>query len=323
MSYENLVLGVLAGFVVLAVVVTAAAKIAEWRNPPKGRSVTINGTKVHYLVRGEGEPIVLLHGNATMVEDFVTSGLVERLAQKHKVIVVDRPGFGYSTRPRDDAWPAERQALLIEAALARIGTGPATVVGHSWGTLVALALAAQQPERVRSLVLLSGFYFPEMRFDVMLAAPVATPVVGDILRYTLTPASGVVLMPATLRAMFGPPTVPERFKREFPVSMMLRPWQIRAAVEDGVMMIPAAASLRPTYGRIHAPTLIMAGSEDRIVDPDRHARRLHGVLPQSTVEILEGDGHMIHHTALDKVAAAIERQAGMGRVATPPGHRVV
>jgi pimeloyl-ACP methyl ester carboxylesterase len=312
MGYEELVVGVLIALAVLALVVTVVAKVSEWRNPPAGRTLTINGAKVHYLVRGTGEPIVLLHGNATMIEDFVTSGLVERLAQRHKVIVLDRPGFGHSTRPRDEPWPAERQALLIEATLARIGVGPATVVGHSWGTLVALALAAQQPERVRSLVLLSGFYFPEMRFDVMLAAPVATPVVGDILRYTLTPATGLLLMPATLRAMFGPPSVPERFKRQFPVSMMLRPWQIRAAVEDGVMMIPSAASLRPTYRRIRAPTLIMAGSEDRIVDPRRHSRRLQELLPGSRAEILEGDGHMIHHTALDKVAEAIERQAARG-----------
>jgi pimeloyl-ACP methyl ester carboxylesterase len=313
MSYNELALAVLIALALLAAMVAIAARVVEWRNPPTGSMLDIHGARLHYVTRGEGPPIVLLHGNATMIEDYVTSGLLDRLAASHRVIAFDRPGFGHSTRPRDEPWSAERQALAIAAAMERIGIRRATIVGHSWGTLVALALAAQQPQRVDSLALLSGFYFPEMRFDVMLAGPVATPVVGDILRYTLTPVSGLLLMPMTLKAMFGPPPVPERFKREFPVSMMLRPRQIRASVEDGVMMIPGAATLRPTYPRIEAPTLIMAGTADRIVDPDRHARRLNATLPHATLKLIDGGGHMIHHTALDEVATAIERHAAGAR----------
>ena len=98
--------------------------------------------------------------------------------------------------------------------------------GHSWGTLVAIALALNHRERVRSVVLLSGFYFPRFRFDVLVLSPPAIPVIGDVLRYTISPVLGLILMPLLLRAVFGPSPVPARFAREFPISLMLRPSQI-------------------------------------------------------------------------------------------------
>ena len=73
----------------LAVIVFAAAKINESRNPPVGQFMTVSGVRLHYLVRGTGEPIVLIHGNMTMIEDYITSGLIERLAKRAGRTFVD------------------------------------------------------------------------------------------------------------------------------------------------------------------------------------------------------------------------------------------
>ena len=291
---------------VLALVVYVAAKIVERRNPPMGKFLEIDGTRLHYVERGSGLPVVFLHGNGTMLQDFLLSEAFASTAKLNRAIAFDRPGFGYSSRPRARTWTASEQADLIAAALARLNVGPAGLVGHSWGTLVAVALAERHPALVRSLVLLSGYYYPAPRFDAALAVVGAMPVVGDVLRYTVTPLMGFIMLPFTLRAMFAPCLMTEQFGRRFPRLMMLRPWQLRASLEDGAMMLPTAAALQPGYGDLQVPIIIAAGGEDRIVEP-RQSERLHREVHASRLEILPGIGHMVHHSAPERVAAVINR----------------
>ena len=180
---------------------------------PAARVHSIDGTRLHYLERGAGSPIVLLHGNAVNAEDFVVSGLVHRIAQRHRVIAFDRPGFGYSERPRDRLWNAAAQAQVVHRALERIGIDEAVVLGHSWGALVALELALRAPAAVRKLVLVSGYYFPTLRADVAFAAPPAVPLVGDVLRYTVSAVAARLMIDKTVKAMFAPQPVPDAFCR--------------------------------------------------------------------------------------------------------------
>jgi alpha/beta hydrolase fold len=97
---------------------------------------------------------------------FESSGVLETAARKYRVIVFDRPGFGYSARPRGIIWTPEAQAELIHRALQQIGVQRGTVLGHSWGDSVALALAMEYPKTVAGLVLASGYYYPSLRADV-------------------------------------------------------------------------------------------------------------------------------------------------------------
>jgi pimeloyl-ACP methyl ester carboxylesterase len=127
----------------------------------------------------------MFHGNGTFLQDFTFSGLVDAAAHKFRVICFDRPGFGHSSRPRTFIWSPDRQAELFAAALTRLGIERTLVLGHSWGTLVALAMAASRNgKRVKGLVLVSGYYFPTWRFDVWFASIAAIPLIGDVLRYT-------------------------------------------------------------------------------------------------------------------------------------------
>jgi len=155
------------------------AKRAERENPAVGRFVEVDGVRLHYLDCGAGEPLVLLHGNGSMVQDFQTSGLIEAASRNYRVIVFDRPGFGHTNRPRQTIWTPEAQAALIHRALRRIGIPHAKVLGHSWGASVALALALKYPEAVSGLILVSGYYYPTVRTDVVLFSGPAVPVVGS------------------------------------------------------------------------------------------------------------------------------------------------
>lgn len=281
------------------------ARKAERRHPPAGRFLTVEGVRLHYLERGEGPPAVLLHGNGVTSEDFELSGVLGLAAQRHRVIAFDRPGFGYSGRPPGVVWTAARQARLLRQAFAAIALEPAVVVGHSWGTLVALALALGYPEVVRSLILLSGYYHPTLRADVALFAPPAIPVIGDIMRYTVSPPLTSAMMPTLIKRSFAPLPVPDRFAKGFPVGFALRPSQIRAEAEETAMMISAAAALQDRYRELRMPVTIMAGTQDRIVDHRRHAVRLSGEVPHSTLRLVPNTGHMIHYAVPEQVAEAI------------------
>lgn len=293
--------------------VAIAARAVEFANPPIGKFIDVNGLKLHYIERGQGPAVVLIHGNVTMLQDFLLSGVMELLATRYRLIVFDRPGFGYSPRPRDRVWTPEAQAAVLALAFERLGTGPAIVVGHSWGTLVALALAERHRALVSGIVLVSGFYYPRFRFDVLLAAPAAMPVLGDILRYTISPVAGLLFLPLMLRAMFGPPPIPLRVTYDFPKLMMLRPGQIRAASEDGAIMIKSAAALAPTYSELRIPAIIVAGTDDRIVKPEQSSS-LFDDLAASRLDLVPGGGHMVHHFAPEHIATAVDEAAVLGGV---------
>ena len=108
------------------------ARQAERDNPPAGRFLDIDGVHLHYLDRGNGQPVVLLHGNGVMTQDFEISGIIDRLAQRYRVIAFDRPGFGHTNRPRSQSWTPAAQAKLMHRALSELGVQQAIVVGHSW-----------------------------------------------------------------------------------------------------------------------------------------------------------------------------------------------
>lgn len=290
---------------------TKRAHDAERRHPPIGRFLDVDGVRLHYIVRGQGDPVVLIHGNGTMIQDFTSSTLVDRLAERHRVIVFDRPGYGYSSRPRG-LWTPRAHATLFTQALRRLGVEHATVLGHSWGTLVAVALALQSPELVRGLVLVSGYFHPTVRADVLLFSPPAIPVIGDAMRYTVSPLAAKMMLPGLLQAMFAPDAVPRRFEHEFPTDLMLRPGQLRAAAEDAALMTPSAAELRRHYGELKLPVVIVAGKDDQVADLGRQSARLHQELPDSELVVVPGHGHMVHHLAPDQVVQAIERASRGG-----------
>lgn len=290
----------------MAILNMVLAALAERRHPPTGSFMEVNGARLHYSDRGTGQPVLLLHGNAVTGDDYNTSGVAEQLVGSYRVLIFDRPGFGYSARPRGRVWTAGQQADLIHAAMGRLGVERAVVVGHSWGTLVALALAERHPASTVGLVLLSGYYFPAPRLDALLVAPAAVPVLGDILRYTISPLFGRLMMPLMKRAMFAPAAVTERFRREYSTSLAVRPSQLRATAQDGALMMSDAAGLSAGYDALVPPVAIVAGDSDKVVGSE-HARRLQDTLPHGRLLMIEGAGHMVHHVATKQVVDAIEQ----------------
>src|SRR4051794_15591107 len=146
---------IIAVLILLAIGNFAFSIIAERRNPPVGRFIVCDGVRLHFLELGNptGPCVVLLHGNGAMIQDFLICGLADLLARGKRVLCFDRPGFGHSQRPRSRVWTPYAQAALFAKALESIGVRDPVVVGHSWGTLVAVALGLRADYSVRGLVL--------------------------------------------------------------------------------------------------------------------------------------------------------------------------
>jgi pimeloyl-ACP methyl ester carboxylesterase len=147
-----------------AIAVNWQARRTEQKYPPVGNFVTVNGVRLHYVEAGEGPPIVLLHGNASMLNDLALS-IVRPLSERHRVIAFDRPGFGYSDRPKSRVWTPEVQAALFHDAFRALGIDRPVVYGHSFGAVVTMAFALMYPAETRGVVLASGYYYPTRRLD--------------------------------------------------------------------------------------------------------------------------------------------------------------
>lgn len=282
-----------------------SAQKAEAETPPAGAFVVVDGVRLHYVDQGEGPVVVLLHGNGVTIQDFEVSGVLELMAAGHRVLAFDRPGFGYSDRPRQRIWTPAAQAALIAGAIRQLGIDQAVMVGHSWGAMVALALALDDPELVSGLVLISGYYYGTVRPDVIPASIQAIPGLGDLLSATVSPLAARLSGPAALEASFAPAPVSAK-ATALPVGLMFRPSQLRASAAEGALMIPAAIALSDRYDEIDLPVIIMAGEGDLITHASEHAERLAKQLEHAELRMVPDQGHLLHFAVPEDVVAATD-----------------
>jgi pimeloyl-ACP methyl ester carboxylesterase len=271
--------------------------------PPVSHFLTVDGTRLRYIDRGTGTPVLLLHGNGSMIEDFVSSGIMDH-ARGYRFIAFDRPGFGYSERPRGRSWGPFEQANLLLGALTHLEIERPIVVGHSWGALVALAMALESAEDVAGLVLLSGYYYPTRRDETIRLPAAAFPFIRRL------------MAPETMRRVFAPCTVPGRFKRTYPMPLAMGLSQMQAVDDEAGMLFDAAKVLSGLYRKLSVPVRLIAGADDRIVNTEQHSARLHKELGTSAFRSVLGCGHMVHHAAPHEVMAAI---AAIGLVRSGEG----
>lgn len=308
MTTAETVLVIIAGVLLLLVIGNIVFSfVAERKNPPIGRFIDCEGVRLHYIDRGDPAApcVVLFHGNGSMIQDFILSGLVDHLARRKRVICFDRPGFGYSQRPRLRIWTATSQAGLFVKALKALGVHSPVVLGHSWGALVAVAIGFEKDYPIRGLVLASGYYFPTRRWDFWMMSGPAIPVLGDLVRYTIAPVISWAILPTLFRKLFAPRAVPVNFKDGFPASLTLRPKQLRAAAEESAFLIPEAARLQSRYQDVRCPIHIFHGTGDQIIEPEQ-ARRLHELLGGSDLHLVRDAGHMVTYVDSATIVQAVE-----------------
>jgi pimeloyl-ACP methyl ester carboxylesterase len=265
----------------LAAVSFVGARLIERRFPPTGQFVEVDGGRLHVVVLGRADapPVLLLHGASGNLGD-MRLALGDRLAQRYRVILVDRPGHGWSDRPdgADDASPA-RQAALIHQALTKLGIDKAIVLGHSWSGAVATAYTLAFPDAVSGLVLLAPVTHPWPGGVAWINNLVATPVIGPLVAHTLILPVGYFLISPGVAAVFAPEIPPPDYAERTAVRMLLRPSEFIANAQDIAGLKAFVTAQAPRYGEIKVPTAIIAGSADTIVYTDIHSRGIAAMLP--------------------------------------------
>lgn len=206
----TIVIAVVLVGLLLAAATAVGTHAIEHAHPPMGRFVAVTGGRLHVLEIGvpDATPVVLLHGASGNLQDMrLTLGAL--LAKRHRVILIDRPGHGWSERPGgdDDASPS-RQAALIAQALDRLGATRAIIVGHSFAGAVVTAFALAYPERVTGLVLLAPATHPWPGGIAWFYTLTATPVIGPLFARTLALPAAFPFLDALCRTVFAPQPMP-------------------------------------------------------------------------------------------------------------------
>jgi pimeloyl-ACP methyl ester carboxylesterase len=296
-----------------AVITLIGKALIERAHPPRGRFVDIGGLRQHVVEIGaeagaQAPPIVLIHGAGCNLEDMRLS-LGERLAARHRVLLIDRAGLGWSERR---GWrgssPADQAAILREV-LDRLGIGRAILVGHSWGGALAAAFALDHPQHVAGLALLAPPLYPFPRRVTWLYEIFALPVFGWLNAHTLALPLGLPFIGLGMASAFLPQRPPRGYIGRTGALLLLRPATFRANAHDVADLRSALVSQAARYGTITAPTLIMTGDRDMVVPAKQHAIACAAAVPNAKLVVLPGIGHMLHHAAADRVVAEIEALA--------------
>jgi pimeloyl-ACP methyl ester carboxylesterase len=302
-----------AALAALTLVTQAGVLALQQAYPAQGRAIEVAGAVLNVLDIGPRDeaapPIVMIHGASSNLET-MRRPLGDMLAKRHRVILIDRPGHGWSTRARlSDSTPAI-QARMIDEALEKLGVTKAIFVVHSWAGALGARIALDYPERVAGLVMLAPVAYPWRggvgRYNKLLTAPV----IGPLLAYTITLPLGYFLTRPGARNVFLPQIMPDGFVTDTATPLLLRPREFLANAWDLVTLKAAVVEQAPRYGDIRAPVVVISGDADKTVWPDIHSLPFAAIVPHAKLIVLPGAGHMVQNAAPELVMREIDAMIG-------------
>jgi len=294
---------ILGGLAWAARATAAASGKAEKASPPLGHFIHSNDCKLHYVDRGTGIPLVLIHGASSNLRDFEVS-IAGPLSRSYRVIAFDRPGYGYSSRPRGRNHSPAWQARCLRDALAQLKIEQPILLGHSLGAAVALAYAVAYPHEVRSLITLSAAAHPWGAQLSMYRRMCALPVLGPLLASTVVSPVGSRWLDAGIRSSLAPGAPPEGYRLRAGVDLLLRPHQLLADSRDVCGLQDFLRGQCRAYPRLSMPITVIVNAEDAVIHPS-NSRALYERVPNSRLVVLDGAGHAPHLTQPEAVIRAI------------------
>ncbi|PUB12740.1 alpha/beta fold hydrolase [Yoonia sediminilitoris] len=310
---------------VLAIGVTGCARYraaqAEQTYPPVGQFAEVTGGQVHYVQKGSGPHLILLHGAGGNLREF-TFDLMDRLTDRYTVTAFDRPGMGYTDRVQgvetgpvatEGDSPLQQARMLREAATA-LGITDPIVAGHSFGGIVAYAWAVEgldsdNPVNAKALVSLAGVTMPwpgdlDPYYTINGSAfggLVTVPLIA-----ALTPPS---VVRSRIEGTFAPQPAPDGYAEHIGAGLTLRQDSFRANIRQVNTLRAHVVELSKRYPDLTLPIEIVHGNADDTVPINIHAEVVIEIVPSANLTALDGVGHMPHHAAPEVVTTAIDRAA--------------
>ncbi|MDP9352432.1 MAG: alpha/beta fold hydrolase [Chloroflexota bacterium] len=285
------------------------------------RQVQVGALTAQYLTAGEGPPLVLLHGDGHSARSWLWA--MPALAREHRVYAPFLPGFGITPNPAD--YSPTFFAGFVREFLDTLGIEQATVVGNSYGGLVALHLALSNPQRVMALGLVDSAGLGR-EINAALAA-LALPGLGQTaINLTRTPVGTAqrVWLYVTLQFWRSERVPKEWLEEQYEVPMVPGFLEATVGVKQAVLgPIGQLDVLLDEVPRLTMPTLVMWGVND-LVFPVHHAHAAVARLPKGQLALIPDCGHLPHLERPDRFVAALGEflaEHGLGAESRQPDVR--
>lgn len=284
-------------------------KFAHRSTPPIGQFLDVNGHRVHAYVMGQGPDLVIIHGSNANVRD-MTMSIAPALSERYRVILLDRPGHGYTPEVDPHGASLKTQALLLRDAALMLGAEKPMVMGHSFGGAIALSWAIYAPNNISGLLPLAACSNPWTTPLEAIYRLASLPIIGWPFSFFVAAFGYERIIEKSLVSVFEPDAVPTGYRANFGVDLCIRPQSVRSNALQRLNIRNQIKTLIPAYSDIVVPTEIVHGTHDFTVPISAHAEKLVTQIPKAVLTPLVGKGHMPHHSDTKAVILAVDRLYG-------------
>ncbi|MAZ94547.1 MAG: alpha/beta hydrolase [Planctomycetaceae bacterium] len=268
--------------------------------PFKSHYLEADGYRYHFLDEGEGDPVLMVHGNPTW--SFYWRRLVLALSPRQRAIAVDHLGCGLSDKPLDYPYRLEDHVANLAGLVQTLDLQNITLVVHDWGGPIGLSAALQLQERIGRLVILNTGAFPPPSIPLRIRC-CRIPLLGNFMVRRLNLFARLALKMATHRKQLSKPArdgllspydsyanriAIARFIEQIPSSPGHPNWQLLCSLE------------KQLQGLSNIPTRIIWGMKDWCFTP-HCLDRLMEIFPHADVTRLEDVGHYVMEENPDRV----------------------
>lgn len=268
------------------------ARKVEQMFSAQGQFVDVPGARMHYLDMGprNAPVVVLVHGILAQMRHF-TYALADKLAVDHRVILVDRPGWGHSrvTGPRPGI---AAQAAMVAALLDKLGVDQVLLAGHSMGGALSLALALDHPARLRGLALIAPYTRPVDKPPAPFRSLLVPPALRKLVAWTVALPIAIRTGPEKSRQVFAPDPVPADFGIKAGGVLTILPRSFESGAHELRIARADMAAIAARYGELKLPVAILYGREDALLAPALHGGRTAEAIAGARLTLVEG-GHML------------------------------
>lgn len=291
----------------LAGVSGCASWTAERQAPPIGSFIDAGDVRMHVVDAGPRDstkpPVILIHGASVNMRDMKLA-LGDELAKDRRVIMVDRPGRGYSTR-NGDGYRLDVQAAAIKAVADELNVDAPVVVGQSLGGAVALNYALQYQDEMTGLVLLAPVSHEWPGGVAWYNNVSGWPVAGFLLRRLFVPVYGQLTAEKNIAGSFAPNDAPENYYEKSGLVLLFRANDFKANAADVAHLKEQIIEQQDRYGELQLPVAVVTGIEDTTVSPKIHSAQLKQDVPGAELTLLPDTGHALHHAETEKILTII------------------
>jgi pimeloyl-ACP methyl ester carboxylesterase len=287
-----------------------AAIRSQWPYSP--RFARVNGWRMHYIDEGEGDPVVLLHGNPTW--GFLYRDVIDPLIRSgRRVIVPDMIGFGLSEKPsREQAHSLDGHTANLTALMRQLDLKRIALVCHDWGGPTGLSFAMSNPDRIRALIVMSTWAWPlppaEFHTRIFPWRMMHAPLVGPYLmgRHNALAGRGIYLsvvdrekFKRTAQAAYDA-VLPDSQDR-----LLTWTWPRWIPLDRSARAFDRFAWLERKLSQSQLPTMIIWGREDDVFDAATFSDRFKRLLPHAEGPHLVTGRHFLQEDSGIEIAGLI------------------